>query len=143
MNQIHTFHARAVSFALGIAGHIFIFRRGEWDLYTVQIAVTFIGLHAATIAALLHYYPELAAHSLATVKAIFALGSSFVAGVFGSMLVYRGFFHRLCRFPGPFLARFSNFYPTYLSAKKLHLYEEVQQLHEQHGDFVRIGALPP
>jgi hypothetical protein len=59
------------------------------------------------------------------------------------VLVYRGLFHRLNRFPGPFFARFSNFYVTSLSAKKLHLYEEVQRLHEQHGDYVRLGRSFP
>jgi hypothetical protein len=67
------------------------------------------------------------------------LGLLAVLGVFASMALYRGLFHRLSAFPGPFLARFSNFYITYLSIKRSHLYEEVEQLHQEHGDFVRIG----
>lgn len=74
-----------------------------------------------------------------SVTAIAGLGLSLVAGLTLSILTYRAFFHRLNRFPGPFAARLSNFYPTYLSAKKLHLYEEVEQLHRQYGDFVRLG----
>ncbi|KAJ5510414.1 Cytochrome P450 [Penicillium expansum] len=54
------------------------------------------------------------------------------------MLVYRGFFHRLGKFPGPFLARLSNLYLTMLSSK-LHLYEEIGKLHEIYGDYVRTG----
>ncbi|KAJ5758202.1 Cytochrome P450 [Penicillium nucicola] len=55
------------------------------------------------------------------------------------MLVYRAFLHRLSRFPGPFLARLSNFYVTALSGKKLQLCDEIQKLHQQYGDYVRIG----
>ncbi|BCR84059.1 cytochrome P450 [Aspergillus chevalieri] len=67
------------------------------------------------------------------------LGGYYLLGLYSSMLVYRGFFHRLCQFPGPFLARLSNFYLTRLSAKNLHLYEEVQALHREYGDIVRVG----
>jgi len=56
----------------------------------------------------------------------------------GSMLIYRVFFHRLNRFPGPFLARLSNFSATGLSSKDLHLYEEVQKLHKKYGDVVQL-----
>ncbi|KAJ0418348.1 cytochrome P450 [Aspergillus carlsbadensis] len=55
------------------------------------------------------------------------------------MLCYRAFWHRLSSFPGPFVARLSNLYVTALSAKNLHLYEEVQRLHQQYGDYVRLG----
>lgn len=37
-------------------------------------------------------------------------GSAFLLGLYGSILVYRALFHRLCRFPGPFPARLSNLY---------------------------------
>jgi hypothetical protein len=34
----------------------------------------------------------------------------FLASLYGSILVYRAFFHRLNHFPGPFAARLSNLY---------------------------------
>jgi hypothetical protein len=37
-------------------------------------------------------------------------GAAFLVGLYGSMLVYRAFFHRLGHFPGPFAARLSNLY---------------------------------
>ncbi|KAK7966263.1 cytochrome P450 [Apiospora aurea] len=37
-------------------------------------------------------------------------GAVFLAGLYGSMLVYRAFFHRIGHFPGPFAARLSNLY---------------------------------
>jgi hypothetical protein len=36
--------------------------------------------------------------------------SSFLIALYGSILVYRAFFHRLRGFPGPFTARLSNLY---------------------------------
>lgn len=43
------------------------------------------------------------------------------------------------RFPGPVLAKLSNFYVTSLSAKSFQLYKEVEKLHKRYGDYVRIG----
>ncbi|KAL5337622.1 cytochrome P450 [Aspergillus crustosus] len=51
------------------------------------------------------------------------------------MLFYRAFWHRLSSFPGPFWARLTNLYVTALSAKRLRLYEEIQKLHQQYGDY--------
>jgi cytochrome P450 len=67
------------------------------------------------------------------------MASLYVAGLFSSMLIYRAFFHRLRHYPGPFLAKLSTFYITARSVKKLHLFEEVQKLHAQYGDYVRLG----
>ncbi|KAI8163313.1 Cytochrome P450 monooxygenase [Colletotrichum sp. SAR 10_71] len=55
------------------------------------------------------------------------------------MVVYRGFFHRLNRFPGPFLAKFSNLYVTARIWNRMHLHEDVKKLHEKYGDVVRIA----
>jgi cytochrome P450 family 628 len=63
-----------------------------------------------------------------------------LAGLYSSMPLYRAFFHQLSVYPGPFLARLSNFYITAKSVKKLHLFEVVQKLHAQYGDYVRIGT---
>ena len=38
------------------------------------------------------------------------LGAIFLVGLYGSMLVYRAFFHPVGHFPGPFAARLSNMY---------------------------------
>ncbi|KAF2142309.1 uncharacterized protein K452DRAFT_226565 [Aplosporella prunicola CBS 121167] len=66
-------------------------------------------------------------------------GISFNAGVLTSISLYRLFSHQLRRFPGPILARLSRFYAMRLASKRKQLYVEVQELHRQHGDFVRVG----
>lgn len=55
-----------------------------------------------------------------------------------SMLVYRTFFHRLRRFPGPFVARLSKFHAVYLS-RNFQYNLELQKQHEKYGDIVRTG----
>lgn len=127
------------AFTFGVALHLFVFRIGEWDIAATRLLAPFALLHIAATAALVRFLPSEYVSVLSAAATVLGLGLSMVMGLTVSMLVYRGFFHRLGIFPGPFLARFSNLYVTSLSAKNLHLYEEVQRLHKQYGDFVRIG----
>ncbi|KXJ87560.1 benzoate 4-monooxygenase cytochrome P450 [Microdochium bolleyi] len=135
--------AQGVALLLGSAAHILLFRYGEWHLSTIKILLSYIAVQAAAIAVL----PKLDApfgtdgSHVAAARIAATLGFLWSAGVFGSMLVYRGFFHRLGHFPGPFVARFTNFHITILSAKKLHLYEEIEALHKKYGDIVRVGPM--
>jgi hypothetical protein len=64
---------------------------------------------------------------------------SFNIAVLASMSIYRLFFHRCGKFPGPRLASLTRFYATYLAGKDVTFYKEIGKLHEQYGDFVRIG----
>jgi hypothetical protein len=127
------------AFTAGITAHQFALRHGEWDLWTNRLVVSFALLHITGIAVLLRLPDNNTMTLRDAARIVGTLGLLLVSGILSSLLVYRGFFHRLNRFPGPFLARFSNFYVTGLSAKNLHLYEEVQLLHQQYGDIVRLG----
>lgn len=131
---------RTAAFMAGVAAHLFVFRIGEWDLAAVKIIVSLAVAQFIGFATLLGVLDVDIISPFAIARFAATLGFAFVGGIFGSMLVYRGFFHRLKAFPGPFLARFSNLYATGLSVKNLHLYEEVQKLHKEHGDYVRLGA---
>jgi hypothetical protein len=141
MDILESSTARLITFAAGVATHILFFRHGEWDLWTVRLITFFALSHVVGITVLLQLPINDAITPLDATRIVSMLGLSMVSGIWSSVLVYRGLFHRLNRFPGPFFARFSNFYVTGLSAKKLHLYEEVQRLHEQYGDYVRLGML--
>jgi len=134
--------AQAATFVGGVVSHLAIFRHGEWHLATNKIILTFVASQAAAIMLLPHVETPIGtdgSHSAAADISL-TLGAIWTMGVFASMLIYRGFFHRLGRFPGPFFARLSNWYVTSLRVKKLHLYEEVQQLHSKYGDIVRLGT---
>ncbi|KAK3303718.1 cytochrome P450 monooxygenase-like protein [Chaetomium strumarium] len=130
MESAHTM--ALLTAASGVVIHLFLFRKGEWDVASPSIFVSYVTLFAAT-ALFSHAYLDI------SLSSVTQLAACHVVGLYSSMLVYRAFFHRLSEYPGPFLARLSTFYITARSVRKLHLYEEVQKLHAQYGDYVRLG----
>ena len=131
------------AFAVGVSCHVFLFCRGEWDLATPKILASFAAVQTSLFVCLVSTSLDQDHYLLSTFKEVSGLGICLVLGTTLSMLVYRAAFHRLNRFPGPFIARLSNLYVTMLSAKDLHLYEEVEALHRKYGDFVRLGNPAP
>jgi hypothetical protein len=124
-------------FLVGVLTHVFIFRKGEWDLWASAFLRAWVFYEFATPCLLIQY------GNLSTSKAFSTTNKSFLAfavGLTSSILIYRAFFHRLSRFPGPFKARLSNLYATKLANKEEHMYLEVQELHRRYGDIVRIGS---
>ncbi|XWW99660.1 hypothetical protein V2A60_007671 [Cordyceps javanica] len=125
-----------LAFLAGTPLHLLVFSRGEWDCYARPIIIASVLLDLAS-AAVLH--GKAPADSWWTcLGTCTTLGLAAMAGLWTSMLVYRAYFHALCRYPGPFAARLSNLHLSYLS-RRLRLYEELQQLHDQYGDIVRLG----
>ncbi|KAI1071950.1 hypothetical protein LB507_005199 [Fusarium sp. FIESC RH6] len=125
-------------FGLGVMSHVFALRKGEWDLWTMKFIYARITYEAVVPCALVQFRP------MAYIDAIFTanmLLSAFISGMTISILTYRAFFHRLNRFPGPFIARLTNVYATWLAIKEEHMYLEVQELHKKYGDIVRIGPM--
>ncbi|KAM3435688.1 hypothetical protein MY4824_004704 [Beauveria thailandica] len=125
-----------LAFLAGPALHALIFCRGEWDALASDMVVGAILLNLGSTVVL---------HATSAVdswwvsfKSSVTLELATMAGLITSMLVYRALFHVLCRYPGPFMARLSNFYLLFLS-KGLQLHRELQQLHERYGDIVRLG----
>ncbi|KAI1173798.1 cytochrome P450 monooxygenase-like protein [Nemania sp. FL0916] len=99
----------------GISAHVLVFRVGEWDVASLSI----FGYYSTAF--------------------VISIAGYHVSGLYSSMLIYRAFFHRLSGYQGPFLARLSNFYITLRSVKRLRLFEEVEKLHLEYGDYVRLG----
>ncbi|CAJ0552460.1 Ff.00g064390.m01.CDS01 [Fusarium sp. VM40] len=130
----------ASAFASGCVLHILLWRRGEWDLLALPIVQAYAALPIIVtgITRLAEARGLLNDTSL-TFTAIMVLEITHIMGIFSSILIYRILFHPLNCFPGPLIARISNFYPTYLRMKNLRLFEEVEDLHHRHGDFVRLG----
>lgn len=127
------------AFLLGIILHTTLLRHGEWDIYTTKLLLTSILIYALLYYGVSRFLGETPWQAFKVTSFIWSMG---VAGIYSSMLVYRGVLHRLGKFPGPFVARLSNLYMTKLSIKKFHLFEEVQTLHQKYGDIVRIGKFP-
>lgn len=133
----------ATAFLSGVLLHVTVFRLGEWDMYFLTIVSGTLLLDlSATVA--VRYGTAVGHESLwVAFQFVSSVLGCCVVGIFSSILVYRLAFHRLNKFPGPFLARISNIYPTALSLKepKFQLHKEVQALHRQYGDIVRLGKL--
>lgn len=66
------------------------------------------------------------------------ISASYFLGLFASILVYRIFFHRTSRFPGPFAAKITKLYGPYEALDgQPHLHWS--KLFDKYGDIVRIG----
>ncbi|KAH7053258.1 cytochrome P450 [Macrophomina phaseolina] len=128
----------ATPLILGSLSHLAVSRHDgvEFDAHPWQLVFAYLG----SVAALLYYN-----FSNPLLRPLHALGRTalsatlFNVGFFVSLLVYRLYFHRLRKFPGPKLAALSQFYAMSLAAKDMKLCQEVQKLHQQYGDIIRIG----
>ncbi|KAF5690423.1 pisatin demethylase cytochrome P450 [Fusarium circinatum] len=129
--HLETPQAFGTSFILGVLAHVFLLRRGEWDLWTVKLIKVWATYEITVSLFLTQLYSFSVWQALSVTNKWFA---SFVTGLSLSIVTYRAFFHRLNRFPGPFLARLSTIYATYLTVDEEHMYLEVQKLHEKYGD---------
>ena len=140
---------RVIAFVCGIVLHHAAFRRGEWDMYGKSLITSTALLYTVTTAFVAIYgladngYVYDNATSTASLpRASYTVSMLFLVvftGLFSSILIYRAFFHRLCRFPGPFSARLSNAYLTWKYCRSRRLDLDVQRLHQKYGDVVRVG----
>ncbi|PYH40506.1 cytochrome P450 [Aspergillus saccharolyticus JOP 1030-1] len=71
--------------------------------------------------------------------AVSLLNLCFYGPLFASVSVYRLFFHRLRRFPGPVALKLSKLTAAYANVGKERDFERIWDLHKQYGDIVRTG----
>ncbi|OAA49704.1 Cytochrome P450 [Cordyceps fumosorosea ARSEF 2679] len=124
------------AFLAGHVSHVLAFRRGEWDNHAQRI-IAGAGLLGLASAAALHAAAP-ADGWLTSLRTATSLALAAAAGVLVSMLAYRTLFHALRRYPGPFAARLSSAYISYTS-RRFRLHDELERLHKEHGDIVRIS----
>jgi hypothetical protein len=124
------------AFALGIVAHNLLFKYIELDIYLPHFFAISILTKSALTYAHIHFENVSVIESILKVSAETAC---FTVGVFLSMVIYRLFFHRIRRFPGPFWAKVSKIYAMRLAAKNVQYNVELEKLHEQYGDFIRTG----
>ena len=71
----------------------------------------------------------------------FLIITGYLFGLFASILLYRtSSFHRLHNFPGPKLAAMSKLWHVW-QCRDSRNHELMEFLHEEYGDFVRIGMI--
>ncbi|CCF34289.1 benzoate 4-monooxygenase cytochrome P450 [Colletotrichum higginsianum] len=138
-SNLQLVQAHSAFFIAGINLHVFVFRKGEWNTFTTTLISGFTLGIALLAVALTQFAPGFFESNIAALGLAASLTASLIIGIYSSLLVYRAAFHRLNNFKGPFAARLSNLWITSKAVKKLQLHLEVQELHKQYGDIVRIG----
>lgn len=124
-----------MSLFAGVAVHLSV-RPFEIDRHTPKIISAYlISFAVLVINVHLHGGLGLAQSVLKTTT----IAASFNTGLFGSILIYRAFLHRLHRFPGPVPAKLTRFYAMKTAALTLQTHLAIEKLHEEYGDFVRVG----
>jgi hypothetical protein len=126
-----------VSALAGVLSHHTVFRPYEIDGAAWGLVFTYIGLFVALCIA----YVQIAGFGFfSSLCRTLLIAVTYNVSLTASILVYRAFFHRLGPFPGPFNARLSRFYAFHKATKTIRGCEDIQKLHEQYGDFVRVGT---
>lgn len=125
-----------VSALSGITSHVVFFVHGELDHLAQQIFIGFFLVPTSFFAGFFFHLQIPILQSLVTTATIWV---SFVAGLTASILTYRLFLHPLRKFPGPVMARTSKWWGVVKTAGVWQNHYLVYNLHQQYGDFVRIG----
>ncbi|KAK3317325.1 cytochrome P450 [Cercophora scortea] len=131
----HTTQA-ALAAAAGVVTHLGYFIRGEHHNNGIAIATFYLSLLPLLTFA---QYQYLGIGLLTSAAQTGLWAAAYVVGLYTSMGIYRGVFHPLRKFDGPFLARFSNLYHSWMLVEKSDNYRLMTEWHEKYGDFVRTG----
>lgn len=126
----------AGAFLLGVSLHLKLFSVGEWDNWSYTLLLTFGAVQVALGVFFQRYQADVVSEPF---RYSFHLVATVIGGIWTSTLIYRAFFHRLGRFPGPFGARLSNFFMTGVNISSFQMYKNIQALHAKYGDIVRVG----
>jgi hypothetical protein len=129
------FNVLAAIFLSGIGFHQACFVRGEWHIQSAAVFGFYL-LLLAMVAATVHHVRSMTLMSSLSTGFLFL--SWHLAGLWSAMLVYRGMFHPLRRFPGPNGAKYSKFWHVWQCLdSRNHLV--LDGLRTKYGDFVRTG----
>ncbi|KAI0532394.1 cytochrome P450 monooxygenase-like protein [Xylaria digitata] len=120
----------------GVVSHLAYFIHGEHMLTAYKLVIAAL-LCPPTVIALLTILAGLPLSHAVLLTSI-SYGA-YMTALFTSILVYRAFFHPLRSFPGPRLARLSQFYHFFRIRAKVDNYRHLDRLHAQYGEYVRVG----
>lgn len=126
-----------VATLLGVASHLFYFVTSDHEPQTILIVFVHLVLVPAMSAAIMTVHSV----TIASLLGLVTFWISFHLGLVLSMIIYRVFFHPLCRMPGPFWARITKIL-TIVTAHRGKLHEVHTQWARKYGPIVRIGQCP-
>lgn len=128
-----------IAASCGIISHLAYFIRGEHHKQAILFFKLAVLLPSTLCVTLVHFFPFTFSQGAQLTGSVTA---AYLGALWTSMVIYRSFFHRLHRFPGPPLAKVSKFY-HFLSILKLDSYRKLEGWHKKYGSFVRIGKPTP
>ncbi|KAF2454093.1 cytochrome P450 [Lineolata rhizophorae] len=133
-------------FNAALAGVFSHFLLAQWELdFHVHHLLMFwlFGYGAATYAV---YADSFAASDASPISAVFSAiwitftsAAVYFSTILCSMAIYRVFFHRLRKFPGPTMPAVSKLFCPWYIVTQRQLFLEVDDWHRKYGDYVRIG----
>jgi len=124
-----------LAFVAGALCYVGYFNRGEHH----RQSLAYIQVHTVAFLVLAALLYRLGFNLVEAVLQTCIYDGVFLAGLYGSLLVYRTFLHPLNVFPGPWTARITSF-DMPIRNRNSQLYKTLQDLHHQYGNFVRIGT---
>lgn len=125
----------ALATSIGIATHLAVFIRGEWHLSASHILAIHIVVFVSGSIVWYWFDPR---DLLEQCHCACILGFAYLAGLLGSIAVYRLFFHRLRHFPGPRLAALTKLWHVFKCRdSRNHLV--LDALYKEYGTIVRTG----
>ncbi|KAG5790880.1 hypothetical protein H9Q69_010075 [Fusarium xylarioides] len=124
-----------LSLFTGVLSYAAYFFHGEHHMY----ALGYIQAHTILFVSSVFILYRLGSTLVEALLQTLVYDGFFLAGLFGSLLVYRAFFNPLNVFPGPFVARIATFWISF-RIKRLRIYKTLEELHGKYGHFVRIGT---
>ncbi|KAL4893331.1 cytochrome P450 [Aspergillus ambiguus] len=119
----------------GICSHVFFFIHGEWESKITTLFTFYMGAEVFLMAST---FRACAPTIVSSLVMFISTNLAYLCGLFGSMTIYRVYFHRLRHFPGPRPAQVSALWSLYRTIPNFRFYKIVHKLHLEHGDFVRI-----
>ncbi|KAI8626128.1 cytochrome P450 monooxygenase-like protein [Xylariaceae sp. FL1651] len=129
-------HLPILAAAAGVVAHQGLFKHGDWHLHGPHI----IASHLVLGVLMLYYITAQTYHSSLTDAlghwAVVAV--SYLGGLFGSMTIYRLYFHRISSFRGPRLAAITKLWHVWhIRYSTNHVFQ--QKIYEKYGPIVRTG----
>lgn len=123
---------------VGFLAHQLIFIHGEWHL----LAPTVVTTHVVAIVLYFGLEIQRGRNGNESASTVFAALTSYLLALYASIGVYRVYFHRLNKFPGPRLASVSKLWHVWQCRdSRNHLV--LERLRQEYGPFVRTGKSLP
>jgi tryprostatin B 6-hydroxylase len=126
---------KPAAFAAGVASHLLYFHRGEHHMYGLTY---FWSTISTSVAAIIYLITQRDYAVGVATSTVLSLVGAWLVGIYSSLLLWRTFLNPLNRFPGPYFARFSQFWWSQHIGGGSKAFLKSQDLHKKYGDFVRV-----